>query len=204
MSLEDERFPVGLRVLVVDDDITCLALMENLLQRCHYHVTTTNQAKEALRMLKENKNKFDIVITDVEMPDMDGIKLLQLVGLEMNLPVIMLSAYSDTKRVMQGIRNGACDYLEKPVRMQELQKIWQHVFRRKKPVPLQITADQAGGSSTPASTGDIAQAQGVIDKGKGIEQNSGDDNDDDDELEEGGRDINFVVESIECLVKIKD
>ncbi|XP_057247084.1 two-component response regulator ARR10 [Beta vulgaris subsp. vulgaris] len=176
MSLEDERFPVGLRVLVVDDDITCLALMENLLQRCHYHVTTTNQAKEALRMLKENKNKFDIVITDVEMPDMDGIKLLQLVGLEMNLPVIMLSAYSDTKRVMQGIRNGACDYLVKPVRIQELQNIWQHVVRRNKSVPLQRTADQAGGSSTPDSTGNTAQ------------DNSGDDNDDDDELEEGGRD----------------
>lgn len=114
----------------------------------------------------------------------------------------VLSAYSDTKRVMQGIRNGACDYLVKPVRIQELQNIWQHVVRRNKSVPLQRTADQAGGSSTPDSTGNTAQD--VINIGKGIEQNSGDDNDDDDELEEGGRDINFVVESIECLVKIKD
>lgn len=51
-------------------------------------VTTTNQAKAALNMLRENKNRFDLVISDVHMPDMDGFKLLELVGLEMDLPVI--------------------------------------------------------------------------------------------------------------------
>lgn len=51
-------------------------------------VTTTNQAVQALKMLRENKNRFDLVISDVNMPDMDGFKLLELVGLEMDLPVI--------------------------------------------------------------------------------------------------------------------
>lgn len=51
-------------------------------------VTITNQAIEALKMLRENRNKFDLVISDVNMPDMDGFKLLELVGLEMDLPVI--------------------------------------------------------------------------------------------------------------------
>lgn len=44
----------------------------------------------------------------------------------------MLSAYGDTKLVMKGITHGACDYLLKPVRMEELKNIWQHVIRRKK------------------------------------------------------------------------
>lgn len=45
----------------------------------------------ALKLLRENKNKFDVVISDVHMPDMDGFKLLELVGLEMDLPVISKS-----------------------------------------------------------------------------------------------------------------
>lgn len=47
----------------------------------------------------------------------------------------MLSAYSDTKLVMKGINHGACDYLLKPVRMEELKNTWQHVIRRKKVDP---------------------------------------------------------------------
>uniref|UniRef100_A0A2P2KWG9 Two-component response regulator n=1 Tax=Rhizophora mucronata TaxID=61149 RepID=A0A2P2KWG9_RHIMU len=127
-----DQFPVGLRVLAVDDDPTCLLLLDTLLRRCQYQVTTTSHAVAALKMLRDNKNKFDLVISDVHMPDMDGFKLLELVGLEMDLPVIMLSANSDPKLVMKGITHGACDYLLKPVRMEELKTIWQHVIRRKK------------------------------------------------------------------------
>ncbi|KAK7411608.1 hypothetical protein VNO78_03043 [Psophocarpus tetragonolobus] len=126
-----DPFPVGMRVLAVDDDPICLKVLETLLRKCQYHVTTTNQAVEALKMLRENRNKFDLVISDVNMPDMDGFKLLELVGLEMDLPVIMLSSDSDTKLVMKGVTHGACDYLLKPVRIEELKNIWQHVVRRR-------------------------------------------------------------------------
>nr|GMC58478.1 two-component response regulator ORR24-like [Ipomoea batatas] len=126
-----DNFPVGMRVLAVDDDPICLRLLECLLRKCQYHVTVTNQATTALEMLRENKDRFDLVISDVYMPDMDGFKLLELVGLEMDLPVIMLSANSDTSLVMKGVTHGACDYLVKPVRIEELRNIWQHVIRRK-------------------------------------------------------------------------
>ncbi|KAK3152314.1 hypothetical protein QOZ80_2BG0157240 [Eleusine coracana subsp. coracana] len=126
-----DQFPVGMRVLAVDDDPTCLKLLEGLLRRCQYHVTTTGQAATALKLLRENKDQFDLVISDVHMPDMDGFKLLELVGLEMDLPVIMLSANGETQTVMKGITHGACDYLLKPVRLEQLRTIWQHVVRRR-------------------------------------------------------------------------
>ncbi|KQK19286.1 two-component response regulator ORR22 [Brachypodium distachyon] len=131
IAREMDQFPVGMRVLAVDDDPVCLKVLETLLRRCQYHVTATNQAITALKLLRENKDMFDLVISDVHMPDMDGFKLLELVGLEMDLPVIMLSVNGETKTVLKGITHGACDYLLKPVRIEELRNVWQHVVRRK-------------------------------------------------------------------------
>ncbi|KAI3453184.1 hypothetical protein Pfo_009847 [Paulownia fortunei] len=126
-----EQFPVGLRVLVVDDDLTCLRVLEQMLRKCMYKVTSCSQATVALNLLRERKGCFDIVLSDVHMPDMDGFKLLELVGLELDLPVIMMSADGRTNLVMRGIRHGACDYLIKPIRDEELKNIWQHVVRKR-------------------------------------------------------------------------
>ncbi|MCO5577585.1 hypothetical protein L7F22_031416 [Adiantum nelumboides] len=126
-----DSFPAGLRVLVVDDDPICLLILDRMLRRCQYKVTTCGRAADALAMLRENRDSFDVIISDVYMPDMDGFKLLELVGLEMDLPVIMMSANGETSAVMKGIKHGACDYLLKPVRMEELRNIWQHVVRKK-------------------------------------------------------------------------
>ncbi|XP_057541438.1 two-component response regulator ARR2-like isoform X2 [Amaranthus tricolor] len=128
----DDNFPVGLRVLVVDDDPTCLTILEMMLRTCRYEVTKTNRAENALTLLRENRNGFDVVISDVHMPDMDGFKLLEHVGLEMDLPVIMMSADDSKHVVMKGVTHGACDYLIKPVRIEALKNIWQHVVRKKR------------------------------------------------------------------------
>ena len=119
------EFPVGLRVLVVDDDPTCLKIVQHMLNKCRYQgnsillafdlgqhdfawyewglssiykilvfvvvvvvVTTCSRAVMALDILREKKGGFDIVLSDVYMPDMDGFKLLEHIGLEMDLPVI--------------------------------------------------------------------------------------------------------------------
>ncbi|PKI77063.1 hypothetical protein CRG98_002566 [Punica granatum] len=87
-SPRHDAFPAGLRVLVVDDDPTWLKILEKMLKKCSYEVTTCGLARDALNLLRERKDGYDIVISDVNMPDMDGFKLLEHVGLEMDLPVI--------------------------------------------------------------------------------------------------------------------
>ncbi|CAH8324500.1 unnamed protein product [Eruca vesicaria subsp. sativa] len=128
-----DQFPCGLRVLVVDDDTSCLIILEKMLLRLMYQVTICSQADVALTLLRERKGCFDLVLSDVHMPGMNGYKLLQQVGLEMDLPVIMMSVDGRTATVMTGINHGACDYLIKPIRPEELKNIWQHVVRRKLP-----------------------------------------------------------------------
>ncbi|CAM6024382.1 unnamed protein product [Sphagnum balticum] len=138
MDPPGDEFPVGMRVLVVDDDRICLVVLEQMLRRCAYQVTTCWRATKALELLRANKDAFDVVISDVHMPDMDGFKLLEHVGLEMDLPVIMMSANGSVSAVMKGITHGACDYLLKPVRIEELRNIWQHVVRKRRNVPKEL------------------------------------------------------------------
>ncbi|KAG6549237.1 hypothetical protein Mapa_009223 [Marchantia paleacea] len=131
MTIVEGFSPIGLKVLVVDDDPVCLMILETMLRQCHYSVTTCQKAVDALSLLRENKSNYDLVMSDVYMPDMDGFKLLEAIGLELDLPVIMMSANGETEVVMKGITHGACDYLLKPVRIEELRNIWQHVIRRR-------------------------------------------------------------------------
>jgi len=93
-------------------------------------VTACSNAETALKTLRAKKDDFDIVLSDVHMPDMDGFKLLELIQFELDLPVLMMSANSDSSVVLRGIIHGAVDYLLKPVRIEELRNIWQHVVRR--------------------------------------------------------------------------
>uniref|UniRef100_A0ACD5UFI2 Uncharacterized protein n=1 Tax=Avena sativa TaxID=4498 RepID=A0ACD5UFI2_AVESA len=128
---EEDKFPEGMRVLAVDDDPVYLRVLGFLLRVCKYKATTVTNARTALEMLREGgEEQFDLVITDLHMPDMDGFKLLEIIGLEMDLPVIMLSANGEKETVYKGIIHGACDYLVKPVKIKELKNIWQHVARK--------------------------------------------------------------------------
>ncbi|KAJ0972782.1 hypothetical protein J5N97_020741 [Dioscorea zingiberensis] len=86
---------------LVDDLLSQAEAQELMLQKLTQTLTTCGLATVALHLLQERKDKFDIVISDVNMPDMDGFKLLEHVGLEMDLPVIMMSVDGETSRVKE-------------------------------------------------------------------------------------------------------
>ncbi|XP_074294751.1 uncharacterized protein LOC141622636 [Silene latifolia] len=81
-------------------------------------------------MLKQNANNFDIVLTNVYIDEMDGFKLLEA-GRELDIPVIMISASESRDIILKGVRYGAVDYLIKPIRLEVVKTIWQHVYRKK-------------------------------------------------------------------------
>ncbi|KAM7275146.1 hypothetical protein ACFE04_017012 [Oxalis oulophora] len=112
---EESDFPVtGLRVLVVDQSKPCLMVIEKLLRRCQYE-------EEALVMLRDGERSFDIILTNLFMPYMDGLKLMEFVKSEMELPVVIMSECEDNPKINH-------DYMIiKPIQMETIQLLWQLV-----------------------------------------------------------------------------
>jgi two-component system, response regulator YesN len=114
-----------LKMMLVDDEKTVLQGISHILSKyCpHYEVVRLVQsAAEALMILQDVR--VDVVITDVKMPDMDGIELTKRIRtLYPQTEVVVLSGYDDFEFVRQTMKNGACDYLLKPCNYQSILEI---------------------------------------------------------------------------------
>lgn len=109
------------RILAVDDEPNIVRLIQVNLERHGYQVETANNGVQALEKIRANKP--DLVVSDVMMPEMDGFELLSTIkrdpALE-DLPIIMLTAKTQDKNVMEGYSRGADMYLTKPFNPAEL------------------------------------------------------------------------------------
>ncbi|KAK1265418.1 Two-component response regulator ARR10 [Acorus gramineus] len=97
----------------------------------NFIASSASRIEEALTLLRGNKGRYDIVLCDITIfGDIDSFTLLKIISSEMNIPVIMTLVDDNVTTIVNGITNGACDYLLKPVKFEELKKIWQHVVRK--------------------------------------------------------------------------
>jgi two-component system, NtrC family, response regulator HydG len=102
------------RVLIVDDEPSARSGLEKLLRQEGYAVDAAPDGPSALKLAADNPP--DVVVTDLKMPKMDGIELLQkLRATYHDVPVIMVTAFGDVSTAVQAMRSGADDYLTKPV-----------------------------------------------------------------------------------------
>ncbi len=110
------------KILAIDDDSVIRKLLANMLQKAGYEVITAVDGNTGLRLALEEDP--DVVITDYQMPGMDGMEVLSSIRqLKASLPVIMLTAHGDTALTIKSMQAGAFDYLEKPIVMTELLQI---------------------------------------------------------------------------------
>lgn len=107
------------RILVVDDEPRILTLLSGILKTSGYEVTAASDGLTALEKLGEDK--FDVILTDIRMPEMDGMELyrsLRKLGIE--VPVVFLTAYGTVESAIEAMRGGAFDYISKPFKVDEL------------------------------------------------------------------------------------
>ena len=107
-------------ILVVDDEKEIADLIEIHLMSQDFIVTKANNGKQCIKLIENKNNKFDLVLLDVMMPEMNGIEALQKIRKISNIPVIMVTAKTTEKDKIQGLTLGADDYITKPIKPLEL------------------------------------------------------------------------------------
>jgi len=111
--------PQTAKILVVDDEPAVLEVIQKILLDRGYTVDVAANGLEALQLLEQNS--YDLMLSDVKMPQMDGMELLQQVGfLYPDLITVMLSAFANIQDAVAAIKLGAYDYIAKPVYPEDL------------------------------------------------------------------------------------
>jgi PAS domain S-box-containing protein len=111
------------RILLVDDEEQIVRMSQQMLERLGYHVTARTSSIETLEAFRAAPNKFDLVITDMTMPNMTGVQLTQkLIEIRSDIPVIICTGFSEKISEHKASIMGICGYVMKPVVRSELAK----------------------------------------------------------------------------------
>jgi DNA-binding NtrC family response regulator len=108
------------KLLVVDDEPNMLRLLKTILMdKTGYEVVTTNNPLEVSKLLQDEN--FDLVVTDLKMPLVDGIDLIDIIKkIDASLPVIIITAYGTIETAEEAIQKGAYDFITKPFRKETI------------------------------------------------------------------------------------
>ncbi|MFZ8934658.1 MAG: sigma-54-dependent transcriptional regulator, partial [Bacteriovoracaceae bacterium] len=106
-------------VLVVDDDKVLQDSVRQALEYHHFKVDVADNGKQALS--KVHQSKYDLVVMDVNMPEMDGLEALtEIKKYDPSIIVLILTAYSNVQDAVKAVKEGAYNYLEKPITSENL------------------------------------------------------------------------------------
>ncbi len=110
-------------LLVVDDEKSVRYSFERIFEK-YYSVITAEDGNTALRVLDDNINNIDVIFLDVRMPGLNGIEVLKMIKEKIkNIPVIVMTAFTDTDIAIKAMKEGAFDYLLKPLRNEQLREV---------------------------------------------------------------------------------
>lgn len=116
------------RILVVDDEESICLVLKEILEYESYSVISVNNALEALKLL-ENES-FEVIISDIKMPNMDGMEFLEKVNGLCSTPVVLITGHGDVEMAVSALKKGAFDFLTKPLDLNRLLISVKHASER--------------------------------------------------------------------------
>ncbi|KAL6127775.1 hypothetical protein ACLB2K_071138 [Fragaria x ananassa] len=141
-GVEGRQYSANINILLVDDDITTLNIVSAMLKTWSYEVVTVPNPIDALSILRKGKCSFDLVVTDLHMPQMNGLELQKLVHDEFELPVIMMSADDKESVILKSLEGGSVYYIVKPVSREDIQMVWKCVLQSRKSRSSSVTLEE--------------------------------------------------------------
>ena len=105
-------------ILIVDDELQIRESLREFLELSGFQSSMASSAKEALNLIKNNK--FEVIITDIRMPVMDGLELTDKIKKEYDVGIIVMTGYTENYSYEEAINKGASDFIFKPIRFEEL------------------------------------------------------------------------------------
>lgn len=131
-----------LSILIVEDDITFSLMLTTWLGKKGFVVRSSSSVSDAKRRLGEEA--FDLVISDLRLPDSDGIDLLKwLKSTHPSLPLIMMTSYAEIQTAVQAMKLGAADYIAKPLNPDELLGKIKELVRVEEKAPARVPVSSA-------------------------------------------------------------
>jgi DNA-binding NtrC family response regulator len=110
------------KILIVDDELNMRLVLSAMLKKEGYEVASASDGREALQILKSSK--IAVVVTDLKMPDIDGMELLNHISEQHpEIPVIMITAHGTVATAVEALKKGALDYITKPFDIDELKNV---------------------------------------------------------------------------------
>jgi len=117
------------KILIVDDELSMREFLEILLCGEGYNVDSATNGTEAIKKLKNNH--YQLIISDIQMPGMDGLELLKNIkDLSPTTEVLMMTAYASTETAVEAMKSGAYDYITKPFKVDEVKLIIKNVLEK--------------------------------------------------------------------------
>jgi len=133
------------KILIVDDDQGIRELMEIMLTQEGYDVTSVGDPLKALEICR--KISFDLVITDLKMPKVNGIEFLKMVkDIQPETIVILITAYASGETAISAMNEGAYDYVEKGGNLEELKRTVRFALQKKGVIPDDDSPDRIDNS----------------------------------------------------------
>lgn len=118
------------RILVVDDEESIREFFEIMLKREGYEVFSQSNGKEGFEFFK--KNPVDLIISDIQMPEMSGMELLtKIKETDPETPMIMITAFGSTETAVEALKIGAYDYIQKPFKLDEVKIVIKQALEKR-------------------------------------------------------------------------